>query len=415
MTSKKVAVMVFAMAFVAGAWTVSYAGASQATESEKELALTAEDAKRTTLTGEAERGWSLFRDKGCVSCHAVWGQGGVSGPDLGRTRTLKHTTAGQLAGVMWNHVPRMWERMEEGGMELTPISPEEMSHLFALLLFIRYADEPGDADSGKKVLNEHQCTQCHSVDEPGETVGPDLVEWARYVNPVVWAQKMWTHADAMKAAMDEAGIAWPEFRDSDLNDVVAYVRSRAASGEKEYLEPGSISRGKQVFEVRGCASCHTADDGEEGAPDLERIELPDTLSGIAARLWNHAPRMLEEIRRTGAPAQELQAQEMADVITFLIARRYFFAEGDAEAGGKVFLEKQCVRCHAIGESGGDVGPGFDAIAGNASPVLMAHAMWRFGQEMLGEMAKVGVPWPRFEGNEMADLIAFLNRETRGEK
>ena len=37
--------------------------------------------------------YRLFREKGCMRCHAVWGQGGDGGPDLGRTRTLGHATA----------------------------------------------------------------------------------------------------------------------------------------------------------------------------------------------------------------------------------------------------------------------------------------------------------------------------------
>ncbi len=385
---------------------------------ERELGRAAMDAKRMTFTGDAERGWGLFREKGCIRCHAVWGQGGDSASDLGRTRTLGHVAAGQLAGIMWNHVPRMWERMEEGGIELTPISPEEMSHLFALLLFIRYADEPGDPIEGQRALERHGCDHCHSINDNGETVGPDLAKWSRFVNPVVWAQKMWSHAADMQETMEEEGIAWPRLEGDDLNNIVAFVRSRAFSEKKEYLAPGSIARGKKLFSSRSCATCHI-DSDEEGnsvGPNLEEIELPSTLSGVAAQMWNHAPEMLEEARAGGeADTEKLEAQEMADIITFLTARRYFLSEGDPEAGQKVFFVKQCVVCHAIDEQGGRVGPRFNPLRGNASPVLMAHVMWRFGPRMLGEMADRGIPWPHFEGSEMADLIAFLNEETRSEK
>ena len=79
------------------------------------LAKAAIEAKEKTFSGDAQVGWDLFREKNCIRCHAVWGQGGEVGPDLGRTRTAGHVSAGQLAGMMWNHVPRMWEKMEEGG------------------------------------------------------------------------------------------------------------------------------------------------------------------------------------------------------------------------------------------------------------------------------------------------------------
>src|SRR5512143_68886 len=191
---------------------------------EAELARVAREANEKVLTGDAETGWELFREKNCMRCHAVWGEGGDVGPDLGRTRTVGHLTAGQLAAMMWNHVPRMWEKMEEGGIHLTPISPEEMSHLFAFLLFIRYADEPGDPAEGKGLLSKHKCDTCHAIDARGGTVGPDLAKWARFVNPVVWAQKMWKHALEMKERMIAMGIAWPQFNGQDLNNIVAYIR-----------------------------------------------------------------------------------------------------------------------------------------------------------------------------------------------
>ena len=378
---------------------------------DSELARVAREANENILTGSAETGWELFREKNCMRCHAVWGEGGDVGPDLGRTRTVGHLTAGQLAAMMWNHVPRMWEKMEEGGIHLTPISPEEMSHLFAFLLFIRYADEPGDPVEGKSLLAKHKCDTCHATDAQGGTVGPDLAEWARFVNPVVWAQKMWKHALEMKERMTAMGIAWPQFKGEDLNNIVAYIRSRTAGEAKEYIAPGSAARGEKLFQTRGCDRCHFMGQTNGVGPDLLKIELADSLSGIATRMWNHAPRMQQEMRKRNLDGIDLSAQDMADIITYLLTRRYFLSEGDPDAGRQVFLTKQCVMCHAIRDWGGHVGPNLGPIEGNASPILMAHVMWRYGPAMLSQMAERGIRWPHFQGQEMTDLIAFLNRES----
>ena len=384
----------------------------QLSQGEQELGRVAREAKEKIFTGDAETGWELFREKNCMRCHAVWGEGGDVGPDLGRTRTFGHVTAGQLAATMWNHVPRMWEKMEEGGIQLIPISPEEMTHLFAFLLFIRYADEPGDPVEGKNLLTTHKCNTCHAIDTQGGTVGPDLAKWARFVNPVVWAQKMWKHAFEMKERMTAMGITWPQFSGQDLNNIVAFIRSRTAGEAKEYIEPGSAARGEKLFEARGCSSCHTMGGSPGIGPDLLRTELADSLSGIATRMWNHAPKMQQEIRKRNLTTVDLTAQEMADITTYLLTRRYFLSEGDPEAGRKVFFTKQCVMCHAIRDNaGGHIGPNLGPIKGNASPILMAHVMWRYGPAMLSQMADRGIRWPHLEGQEMADLIAFLNRES----
>lgn len=391
------------------------AGAPAASGSAERIRSLAVEANEKTFAGDAGKGWELFREKHCLRCHAVWGEGGDLGPDLGRTQPLGHVSAGQLAGMMWNHVPRMWEKMEEGGVRLVPISPEEMSHLFAFLLFIRYAEEPGDPAAGDAVLRKHGCKNCHAIDAQGGHVGPDLAKWSRFVNPIVWAQKMWRHALQMKGSMAQMGIAWPQFSGSDLNNMVAYIRSRSAGEAKEYIEPGSASRGRELFESRGCAGCHRLGERSEVGPDLARSDLPDTLSGIAAQMWNHAPKMLETAHRRGEQQkpEALEAQDMVDIITYLIARRYFMAEGDPKAGWKVFFAKQCVTCHGFDEWGGKIGPQLNPVRGNASPILMAHVMWTYGPKMMSEMAARGIPWPRFEGSEMADLIAFLNEENKG--
>lgn len=385
--------------------------AADGPEDEAALAKTAALAKESAFAGDPQKGWTLFHEKKCMRCHAVWGLGEDVGPDLGRAHTLSHVSAGELAGTMWNHVPRMREKMEEQGIRFTPVSVEEMGHLFAFLLFIRYTDEPGDPARGERVLTRYRCKTCHSIGDNAGVVGPDLQRWAGYVNPVVWAQKMWRHAPAMQARMAERGIAWPTFQQGDLVDIVAFIRARSGSEGKDYLEPGSPARGRRLFEETGCAACHAgAGRGHKGAVDLDRADLPDSLAGIASEMWNHAPIMLSAVRKTGAPAGSIQPQEMADIIAYLITRRYFLAEGDPIAGRKRFVEKRCVACHSAGGLGSGEGRSLRPVKGEASPVLMAHVMWHDGPKMLDEMARQGIPWPNFEGTEMADLIAFLNEQ-----
>ena len=39
---------------------------------------------------------------------------------------------------------------------------------------------------------------------------------------------------------------------------------------------------------------------------------------------------------------------------------------------------------------------------------MISVLWRHGPRMLDQMKTKGIEWPRFDGTQMADLIAYLN-------
>src|SRR3972149_6420151 len=57
---------------------------------------------------EPLKGRELFLSKGCVKCHAVRGDGGRIGPDLGKGFFARSLT--QMAAPMWNHAPGMGGR-----------------------------------------------------------------------------------------------------------------------------------------------------------------------------------------------------------------------------------------------------------------------------------------------------------------
>src|SRR4030042_1400464 len=108
------------------------------------------------LPGNVKEGWKVFTTKGCGSCHAIWGEGGRGGPDLG-TLPESYTSQSQLAALMWNHGPEMWARMAAQKTPFQKISKKEMSDLFAFLYFIRYMDEPGAPQKGKRLIETKAC------------------------------------------------------------------------------------------------------------------------------------------------------------------------------------------------------------------------------------------------------------------
>lgn len=355
----------------------------------------------TFASGDVMRGWRVFHEKKCVSCHAVWDQGGKVGPDLGKVRNGR-LTAGQLAGVMWNHIPKMLGQMDQTGHPPTKLSRQEMADLFALMFFVRQLDELGDPVRGAEVLRNKGCSECHETGADGVSIGPDLAKWGAYVNPIIWAQMMWEHAPMMQEAMERADVTWPKLEGSDLVHIVAFVRSVGATGERSYLRPGSALRGRELFEQKQCKSCH-----QGPGPDLSVAELPRSAGALASHMWNHSPTMMRVMREEKVARQPISPQELADIIAYLLALGNVDRGGDRGRGEDIFAQKGCIQCHDSDEVSETGGPPIGLLSGDATPVNMAGAMWNHGETMLERMTEAGLSWPVFHDNEMVDLLAYL--------
>ncbi len=366
------------------------------------------------IPGDAKAGMKTFFDKGCIRCHAVLGEGGKSAPDLGRA-PAGHLSAAELVAAMWNHAPQMWTRMQEEKVTPPALNASEMTNLFAFLYSVRSMDEPGDAERGRRLFSEKRCAECHKTVGGEKGAAPDLRQWGAYRNAVSWIQAMWNHAPAMQAQMEARGYAWPELQGSDIADLIAYVRTQATNRRQHfYLQPASPDVGRAVFRQKGCASCHgLRGSGGAAAPDLGTRALPRTLGQLAALMWNHSPAMWASMRSQQIRRPQFSNKEMADLVAYLFAERYFEASGGAAKGARVFEVKGCAACH-LGDTRG-AAPDLSGWRGRVSPVDLATAMWNHGPVMLGRMREQQIPWPEFRPGEMVDLMEFLNRGLNEER
>ncbi len=360
------------------------------------------------IPGDAKAGLKTFFDKGCVRCHAVLGEGGKSAPDLGRA-PAGHLSAAELVAAMWNHAPQMWTRMQQEKVTPPAITETEMSNLFAFLYSVRLMDEPGDPQRGRQLLSEKRCLECHQTSPGGKRRAPELREWASYRNPVSWIQAMWNHAPAMQALMEARGLPWPKFEGNDVPDLVAYIRTQVTTPHRHfYLQPANPEIGRALFQQKGCANCHgMRGSGRAIAPDLGRRPFPRTLGQFAALLWNHSPQMWASMKAQHIPRPQFSNKEMADLVAYLFAERYFEATGSPVVGKRVFEAKGCASCHASSQKA--VGPDLSRWQGRVSPAAVATAMWNHGPVMLGRMREQQIPWPLFRPGEMVDLMEYLNR------
>ena len=201
----------------------------------------------------------------------------------------------------------------------------------------------------------------------------------------------------------------------------AVVTAQSASAPKEVslaIElPDNPTTGARLFVDKGCVRCHTlADDQTRVGPDLGRIHFSGTIMDLAGAFWNHSPVMREKMADFKIQPPQLNSREMTDLVAFLTAYRYYLTEvgqpGNPTAGRAVFAAKGCARCHGAG-AWDKPGPDLSRYRGRFSAIFVAQAMWNHGGEMAKVMSGAGVPWPKFSGGEMGDLVAYLQSANEG--
>ncbi len=167
--------------------------------------------------GEPQLGRIAF-ERSCEACHS-FGQAGPSRVDLlARSRPLSIT--GYVA-AMWNHAPEM--RRRAGA--IPELKAGEMPDLIAFLFSQRYFQDRGDTLKGKRVFEEKSCAACHG-ERQRESGAPDLAQSTETFSPITLTAAVWKHGPTMMEEMKRKNISWPEFKDQEMADLIAYLNSR---------------------------------------------------------------------------------------------------------------------------------------------------------------------------------------------
>jgi mono/diheme cytochrome c family protein len=347
------------------------------------LLLPAMSLHAAAVAADSERGAMLFETLSCIQCHSVNGQGGTAGPDLGR-RIDRDFTPASLAATMWNHAPTMWASMRARKIQAGDLNDQAAADLFAYFYSVRFFEKPGDAGRGKRLFASKHCADCHSQADS---------QWQSILQPIALVSAMWNHATVMREQFAKKNLPWASLTAQELTDMLVYLRSLPSSrNAPARLEVTSGVNGHALFQSKGCAGCHTGNNAL--TPRLKG----ETLTGIAVGMWNHEPKM------PTLPAP-LSLDEMRELVSYVWADQFFENAGSAPAGGRVFTAKRCAVCH------NDPSSGAPKLAGSGrvfTASTMVSALWHHGPQMLDQMKAKNIEWPRLDGTEMANLIAYLN-------
>jgi cytochrome c2 len=360
-------------------------------------------------------GQQAFAKGGCARCHPVLGAGtGGTGPDLARGQTSRDMA--QTAGALWNHAAIPAPVEPDAGSALATLTPDDAGRIAGYLFQLGFRDHSGDVERGRLRFQERSCARCHQLRGQGGTIGPRLDEIAPWMTALFLAEALWSHGARMADKMASLEIERPQLTADDVDDLLAFLRGSrepVASLEQVAAQTGRPATGKGVFSRKGCLQCHAIrGTGGEIGPDLGVRRPAWRLAAVVAAFWNHGPAMWALMQSRGTPIPRLTEREMSDVVAYLCFVQYANVEGDATRGAALFREKSCALCHPTAGSAGSGGPELVGTTIARSPLRWIAAMWNHAPAVEAQLRARGLPWPRFEGDEMRDLVAFL--EASGE-
>ncbi len=345
------------------------------------------------VSGDSTRGSEVFVLQGCGNCHALNGVGPQIGPDLGRIADRGFTPT-TLAATMWNHAPLMWGETKLRGVARPALDEQQAADLFAFFYSLRFFEEPGDAGRGKALFTTRKCSECHGLTTPKQPDAQAVSQWTAPGDPLEMVETMWNHSSAMRAEMERRNIRLPQLSGQELADLLVYVRSvQGLPRRTAQFHAGSPEEGKALFESKTCVKCH------DPATGFFSIGLRnETLTDIAADMWNHG-------RDMSLRSQTFDAGQMRAIAAYIWSRRLLESGGNPSGGANVFAAKKCTVCHNDPASGA---PALTSRGNYFSGATMVSVLTRHGPDMLDKMREKHLPWPTFSGNEMSNLIAYLN-------
>jgi mono/diheme cytochrome c family protein len=352
-------------------------------------------------------GSRVFGAKGCVKCHSINGVGGKVGPDL--ARSLRPRSFYDVATAMWNHLPRMADRMKQLGITRPQLTAQEAGDLVGFLYTLNYFDRPGNVAAGRQLFSEKKCIICHQVGGTGGVVGPNLDSLKQFASPIYVASAMWNHGPAMAEAMKAKGVERPTFTAQELRDLIAFL-APATGGAPEgplYVLPGRPQLGRELFVEKKCVRCHSVSGvGGTLGPDLVALGVRRSPVEFAATIWNKAPAMMAAMETRGITVPQLRPEDMADLVAYLYSVRYFASGGSVPRGWVVASNKGCLQCHGVSGERGKPASDLTKAKGLDSSAAVLAALWNH-TVVTARVAGQKLEWPMLKADEMADLVTLL--------
>jgi cytochrome c2 len=258
-----------------------------------------------------------------------------------------------------------------------------------------------DIATGRALILEKGCTNCHGILGPGGRQGPDLVRTARGKSAAELLSDMWNHIPQMAGAL-VAGERLPSLSGDELRDLVGYLSFVNYLGD-----PGDADRGGAALARMPCLSCHDLQEAGSVGPALVDARRSASPVGLVTDLWNHYPRMREALRQRGERWFTWNGDLVTDLSRYLVTlvpahnRPPLLTPGDPEKGSGVFGRLGCRSCH---------NPSRPAAWAEFLRLSNARSAAGNGAMLLGHLPTLGgrAALRPISEEDMADLLAYLS-------
>ena len=269
----------------------------------------------------------------------------------------------------------------------------------------------GEPQEGAALFfGDKQCGICHSINGFGGRVAPDLSGRRPGTPAMGWlAAVLWNHGPGMWRQIRQKNDPYPRLNSQEMADIFAFLY-QASSIDRA----GDASAGQRVFNGKGCVRCHSVGGtGGQAAPELSKIAAGSNSNAWTLTMFNHAGSMVAPITSTLGQWPQFTGNEMNDLIAYVSlsapqpSTNTREISGNAELGWGVF-QSRCMQCHSVRGQGGSVGP--ELGPERDLPLTtgqFASVLWNHAPAMLRQARESGISPPVLQGNDMADLRAFL--------
>lgn len=321
-------------------------------------------------------GKRLYLEKGCLGCHILQGfeQPKRIAPIL--TRVTEKVNNGWMKE--WISKPK--EYLPLTIMPFFELKEKEVNQIGAFLNAVPGKETAavtinGEADAGKKLIDEIGCLACHSIGENGGIFGPDLNRVAEKIKSDGWLVDWLDNPAAFDPETEMPDFRLNEKQIQDLGAYIITLRKKENSASVSFSSD-QAEAGKELFATLGCTGCHKMDGMDYGfrrSPEhtgfadkeMEKFDfghitdIPHNRAAWIKRKLEQPRSFSTETIQLVMPDFELPAEEIRDLRVWLLSmgerevpevyRHKIFNTDDPFIKGMRIVERfNCIGCHQMG-------------------------------------------------------------------